>query len=145
MKTAKKKRRPSKLTHEQLNAMPLHKLLAIGLRDLRKHEKARDCIVDMGDWLRSNGKCRACLAGSVLRHEFGCRNLRDAMQFNTNWMEALDQLRRGDVCEALFRIGRMETVATAGLNRTIQHYLIDREQFYRDMCKLHRDLKEAGL
>jgi hypothetical protein len=147
MKAATKKPRKRKyLTHEQLNAMPLHKLLAVGLRDLRKQELTPGCEVNMFTWLHRNKRkrtCTACLAGSVLRSEI--RNpfhFWENAEYVPDWMDALDDLRQGMVGNALHSLGR---ATTFGLNRWIPDYDGNRIGWWKAMRQLHADLKKAGL
>lgn len=102
----------------------------------------------MGLWLhtRDDGTCIACLAGSVLRYEFGFSDLPDAWNEAAfdRWSKALNCLRFGGVGGALGTLGR-DPIPGYQLDRVVTQYRIDRDGFWRDMRRLWRDLKEAGL
>jgi len=142
----KKPRKRRYLTHEQLNAMPLHKLLAVGLRDLRKQERTPGCKVEMGEWLSGDGrKCTACVAGSVLRHEMRSPFSEwDELRLLPAWMAALDSLRVGRVASALDDLDRDREPGTP-FWRIIPDYHTDRTGWWKAMRRLHADLKKAGL
>lgn len=96
--TKRKAKKPKALRVKKLSS-----LLAIGLRDLRKQERAKDSVVNMAEWYRCNGKCTACLAGSVLRFSMGFGRQKgyfDGSEFSkqiSRQMEALNDLRSGYV------------------------------------------------
>lgn len=149
MKAATNKPRKRKyLTHEQLNAMPLHKLLAVGLQDLSKQE--RQGCVDMQEWLQGSAKkCTACLAGSVLRHSTSrpFSAIRDIYRGDADlqrWMLALNEVRYGKVSIALAHLNRGYR-SNHPLNRLIPSYESDRDGFWKAMRQLLADLKKAGL
>lgn len=146
MPTTKKPRKRKFLTHEQLNAMPLHKLLAVGLRDLRKQETTRGCKVFMFDWLGGDSRrCTACVAGSVLRHEMRSPFSEwDKISYLPSWMSALDSLRMGRVTWALDDLDR-DREPGVPFCRIIPDYHEDRTGWWKAMRKLHADLKKAGL
>ena len=128
----------------------LSTLLAIGLRDLRKHEETDGCKVDMDVWLKSNGRCTACMAGSVLRWSCGfdekckLRLLSDVdKRFDKPMVSrllAINLLRQGLVESAAGYIG----VGSNVKNRYVESYSRDRYQWWADMKQLLADLKAAG-
>lgn len=160
---AKQKR----LTHEDMAALPLHKLLAMGLRDLKKHERTPGCIVYMGTWLNTYkpqqldpaepnppSMCVACVAGSILKHTFSVMD-KDADQcitslpFNdrnalSRWLNAVEHLRCGKVSDALGNLGR-RVPRSAVKDRRITRYAVNREKFYAQLTKLQAELKAANI
>src|SRR5690348_5786610 len=109
----------------------LSTLLAIGLRDLRKQERAKNSVVSMGDWLcKEDGTCHACLAGSVMRFSLKTKMvLGDAHP----WMHtanvcqrllALNELRCGFVLNAAQRID----VKTKFRSRLVADYATSLDQ-----------------
>lgn len=146
---AKTKKRRKPLTDAYLNGLPLWKLLAIGLRDLEKQERAPRSAVAMGVWFVRGSVCKACLAGSVMR--FSCRTrVKCGREFSEQhpqqrWVNALDDLRMGDVSCALMSLGRKRTQQAYSLDRIITYYEHNREAFWREMRQLQKDLKAADL
>lgn len=143
-KPAARKPRP-KLTDAKLNAMKLHELMKIAMRDTRKQERAKNSVVDMGEWLfPGNGEpCAACFAGSVMRHSQG----RLAHRFADDhpaWAMALDNLRLGFVNSALEDFGRPLEPKWSCQYR-VPYYPEDRDAWWAAMRKLYRDLKDADL
>ena len=126
-------------TEEELNAMPLHKLLGVALTDLAWAERTPGFVIDMSVFVsKQAGPCRVCLGGSVM-----ARRERFKDEINVpDYAVALDVLRLGAVSHALDQLGRSWSY---GLDRKVRHYHTDRDQFLADMEKLRADLKEAGL
>ena len=139
------RRNKALLTDEQLNAMSLSKLLTIGLKDLRRQEKAKNSEVRMHCWLeKDDGICVACLAGSVMR--FSCGRTYQGLSFAPTWATALNCLRIGEVKAALGTLGR-DGLLGDGLNRRVVDY-VQKSQgagWWRQMGKLLKDLKKTGL
>lgn len=137
----------TKLTDSELNSWPLWKLLRLARRDLRRFERTAGCVVDMSCWLTRRGrKCVGCMAGSVLREEFGRRSARCGHV--PKWTAAVNALRTGCVGSALDHLSRnwqRRPFDDHPLDRYVADYHEDRPQFYRDMLALERDLKAAGL
>lgn len=121
---------------DDLNDLKLWQLLLIGLRDLRKQEKAPGCRVIMSTWLDG---CDACLAGCVLKWTCG---LTRASGTEAVWVYALDRLRVGAVNIACISMGRPVNI---WLNREIAPYHHRAKFFWRDIGKLYRDLRLADL
>lgn len=140
MTKTKRKRKPLDLS----KVKKLSTLLQIGLRDLRKQERAPKSEVDMATWLSRNGKCSACLAGSVMRWSMGISVRRGEslmpMPFDSA-LYALDELRFGYVSSAANYLGVDTRVED---NFFIAEYRIDPKQWWRDMRRLLADLKKAG-
>lgn len=135
----KTKRKAKTLAHVK----KLSQLLAIGLRDLRKQERAKDSEVDMGIWLRRNGTCVACIAGSVMRFSLGIRKHGETDPYDLpdyKLMSALNCLRGGDVEEAAKRL----KVKTKLEYRPICGYDGPNGEWWREMKSLLKDLKAAG-
>jgi hypothetical protein len=142
------KTKPKKRKLNLARVKKLSTLLAIGLRDLRKQERAKNSVVDMDEWLlRGDDGCSACLAGSVLRFSLNARVNR--LGESHPWMKpqdvcerllALNEVRCGRVPSASERIG----VATKFSNRIVANYHYDRDQWWADMEQLLSDLRKAG-
>lgn len=146
MKTKPRKRK--KLTDAFLNKLPLWKLLTIAMRDLKKQEKAPNSVVDMDDWLVRNGQCKACMAGSVMRFSCGVRGSRRSNDYvweTPNWALAVNEMRCGQVGDALNWLGRGEFRVRHKLNCIITPYNRDHVLFWRGITRLRDDLKKAGL
>jgi hypothetical protein len=143
MKSATKKKTRRLFTHLQLNTMPLHELLAIALRDLRKQETTKGCTVDMDYWLiGTSRKCKAFLAGCVMRHS--TPNPEYGITFEERWMTALDYLRHGNVGYALAARDHRQRFQVHALDRPCPPYESG-VRFRKAMRQLHADLKKAGL
>lgn len=144
-KPAARKPRP-KLTDAKLNAMKLHELMAVAMRDTRKQERAKHSRVDMCVWLDpGNGEpCKACFAGSVMRHSLNmCWMVLDTSPIQ-RWATALNYLRWGYVGYALHKLGR-HPEEKHSLDRWVPDYDDDRRGWWAAMRRLHADLKEADL
>lgn len=146
----KSKRRKRKfLTDKQLNAMPLHKLMTIAMRDTAKQEKAPNSAVDMGTWLKRNGECRACFAGSVMRfsrrlpksHFCSGGFMNDEYE---GWARALNSLRGGYVQIALEQLDRKVPVGIE-FKIDVPTYEEDRNGWWDGMRKIAKYLKDAGI
>lgn len=124
----------------------LSTLLAIGLRDLRKQERAKNSKVAMGTWLKRNGKCEACMAGSVMRFSLGMRGRGSEIYPSAcdeaveSRLVALNYLRVGEIGFAASDIGIASTLS----DRPVAIYSIDRDGWWSDMKQLLADLKAAG-
>jgi hypothetical protein len=146
MQKVKAKTRKRYLTDAKLNKMKLWQLLTIGLRDLKKQEITKDCYVEMQTWLTSNSHCTACLAGSVVRHSI--RNWRSRLDANLElavvpaWMSALDSLRTGSLCAALFVLNRKDEDC---LCVHIGSYDGPNGEWWKQMRKFRKQLKEKNI
>lgn len=146
--TKKKHRKLASLKRIQ----KLSTLLAIGLRDLRKQERAKNCIVDMGIWwmpsVDKTDECVTCLAGSVMK--FGLKKPRghggeeimpeDYDRRTGNCLWALNSLRSGGIQFA----ARLLSVTTNFDDRRVADYEDERDQWWADMKQLLADLRAAG-
>lgn len=136
----KTKRKRKTLAHVK----KLSTLLEIGLRDLRKQEMAENSEVDMQTCLKRNGKCVACLGGSVMRFSLG--NRAKEAWFNAYDSEtclrlsALDSLRKGFVDSAAYSLG----VPTSIQLRYVQAYDGPNGEWWKAMRQLLKELKDAG-
>lgn len=156
--TKQPQKRKKPLTDKFLNSLPLWKLLSIAMVDLRKQERASKSEVDMWIWLKRNGKCCACMAGSVLRFscavnptrwtEFHQKNLdldREPEDPSYKWRNAVDCMRCGGMSNAADYLDRSRGKFVS-FNREISDYHEDgRAAFWRDITQLRDDLKKAGL
>jgi hypothetical protein len=127
----------------------LSTLLALGLKDLLKQERAKNCAVNMGDWLvrSKSGVCVACLAGSVLKWSLGMRpTLRGIGPHEmgnddiASRMFALNELRSGRVSEAARELG----LPTYVPDRDVPYYSWDVAGWWTAMKQLLADLRKAG-
>jgi hypothetical protein len=152
MKTAVKKR--TKKLKSLKHITKLSQLLALGLRDLAKQERGKNCRVDMGEWLVMNGECIACLAGSVMRHSMVLpeapefidlgRKYYEITQYDNcthNRLRALNHIRSGSVADAAWRIGLKTKLASF---RQVANYDKCPSHWWADMRKLLADLRKAG-
>jgi hypothetical protein len=140
----KTKRKPKTLAHVK----KLSTLLAIGLRDLRKQERAKNSVVDMDVCLKQNGECVACLAGSVMRFSLDNHKPRAFLDDESHDLEtqsrlrALDKIRLGYVRTASECMG----VITQLPFRTIETPKYDgpNGEWWAAMKSLLKELREAG-
>jgi hypothetical protein len=122
-----------------LNALSLHDLLVVGLWNLRKHERAPGCVVDMQTWLCTDGRgCVACLGGSVMAH--GMRMFKPDRK--PKWLYALDALRQGRVNRALLELDRQ---IVDGADVLVFDYHANQRGWWRRMNCLRRRLAKEGL
>lgn len=139
----KTKRKPKTLAHVK----KLSTLLAIGLRDLRKQERAPDSEVNMEIWFKRNGKCVTCLAGSVMRFSLGCNRGGEEVcpidlktdQWSRSALNALNDLRDGYVRLAAEEMGMLTTAC----NRYVPDYDGPNGEWWAAMRQLLKDLKAA--
>lgn len=89
-----------KLTPEDLAKLPLSALLRLAVKDSQEFEAAGG-VLDMTDWLGTddNGRCYACMAGSVMRRTCDLRSRYEVnIQPGTRaWhpFHAIDEMRTG--------------------------------------------------
>lgn len=144
MAAAKKKLKP-------LRVKKLSSLLAIGLRDLRKQERAKNSVVDMNEWYKCNGTCTTCLAGSVMRFSMGVgrTEANGIWQFELpddacGQLSALNDLRSGGVYSA-WKAWRGEwREDLRSLVRDVPRYDGPNGDWWKAMRKLLADLRKAG-
>jgi len=126
------------------------------LDDLRKVERNKKYRVDMDvwhdaidledDWGEAD-QCVVCLAGATMAKTLN-KAPTDALSpssFNRkvkNQLLGLDEFRTGRARYALKLFGVRN--APYDFDREIADYETDRLQFYRDLRKLARDLRQAG-
>lgn len=127
----------------------LSDLLALGLDDARKQERAKNSLLRMDSWLVTQteddvGVCRACLAGSVLRWTCGITGTapRGAVPC---WCMALDFLRQGAVGRAFEVLTNHESELAHLLNCEVRVYEYCPAGWWADMHRLLRNLQKAGL
>jgi hypothetical protein len=139
MATATKKTRKLKsLKHIK----KLSSLLALALRDVRKQERAKNSVVEMGVWLRQNGKCLACAAGSVMRFSLSGKHYHPS-QYDAptkNRLYAINELREGWCTFAAQYLGTTSRLPY----RQAPEYDGPRGEWWKAMRKLLADLKAAG-
>ena len=123
-------------------------LIRLSLADLALCAADPKYRIDMGKWHEPNGHvCEVCQAGAVIAQSLGApRNAsfhpEDFPEFAGKLL-ALDQLRLGDVSEALEYLGRPLSGDTA-LDRAITPYNQDPGAFMADMRELAGDLERVG-
>ena len=129
----------------------LSDLLELSLVDLIKCERSPRYEINMGMYHTPIGStCEVCLAGSVMaqtlnadrRLNINDTNYPDKLERKLN---ALDDLRCGDVGWALMYLDRRRKHSEHPLNRDIVPYDDNPGVFKREMRKLARDLREIGL
>lgn len=152
-------KRREKRQQEFLACTKLWRLLEIALEDLVKAEKSPKCEVNMTTWLseRANGKCAVCLAGSVMRMEFSATTNSDferVLEAHGDWgsslgnrLDALNELRRGDVWSASEMIGHPPATLRVAreLDRHIADYHQHRKLWWEEIKQLLADLKREDL
>lgn len=143
-KSGARKKPQRRLTDKELFGMPLSKLQKLAIRDGQRQEKAKNSEIDMNTWLQMNHTCRACWAGCIMRFSQGMKHDDESEDEYSGWRHAVDELRSGYVGGALSALGRWGA-ASHPLNRDVADYDDDREQFWKDMKQLAKDLKEANL
>jgi hypothetical protein len=104
----------------------------------------------MDEWLKQNGKCAACLAGSVLRFSLGAKPLNGAYPILDDYAVSREN---GDRLEALndLRLGLVKLAAdwlrvSTKLPRTsgMPSYDGPNGEWWKAMKSLLKDLREAG-
>jgi len=131
------------------------KLIRIALADLTKVERSKKYEVNMdiyhsGQW--GETKCAVCFAGAVMAKSLGTATettVGPTSFKSKRQLRALDDLRLGDVTDALGSLGRIKSETAERkyrhLNRTIVDYHLDPNKFKRQMRALARDLEGANL
>lgn len=134
---------------------PLSEIPSVAIRqaldDLQAAERA-GVKIDMGVWLKQNGECQACLAGSVMlrRPDAFAASIPQLHEFIPNdssiggRLIGLNSFRQGFVEDGCGDFGaslpeNMEPY------RTIPQYAEDRNGFIAAMSQLADDLEAAGL
>jgi len=144
----------------------LSKLAALALEDLKKVERSRRYVVDMGAWHEpadeNDGLCYVCFAGAVMAKT--CKLDRNATEEamlggpESSKFQALNYLRTGNV-EMAYRamhgnglpFDDNELVRAASLDRTVPPYVgVDEDKrgnraWHEAMRVLVADLKLSGL
>lgn len=138
-------------------------LIKVALADLAKCERSKKYVIEMGNWhvLRPNNKCEVCFAGAVMAktlklggisldadwvpRNFGCHFDEDT----ASKLYALDDLRTGDIAEALDVLKVLEVPSSARALVTegmeVCDYRKNKAQFKRDMNRLAKELSKYGL
>ena len=160
LKTKKKQPTQAQLRRAFEKATKLSQILAIALHDLKKVERNKKFVVDMGTWYypTETKTCEVCLAGAVMVGRYG--KFVEAWgvgvspeKFSkhddaTHKFYALDSLRCGYLAAALSHMGvNPKEYVGDGVEpiRTVAEYHDDKNQWWADMRKLLADLKKAGL
>lgn len=137
----------------------LSTLLEVALGDLKKQEKAKNVVIDMGTWCRKDkdGVCHVCLAGSVMKGSLGLAprkyNGIEPHQLSCGTekrMRALNYLRVGCVTSAYLSVhDDYDDVAfenrVLSMNREVRDYHENRLGWWEDMHTLLADLRKAKL
>lgn len=153
-------------------ATKLSEILEIAIDDLLATEKLKDVEINMGAWVepkeaeydydkdkyvQENG-CIVCMAGSVMRQRYPkvikelefSATPHDFSEYDDaeNKLNAINSLRCGHVAAAARELGYGEQfmkVRYRDFDRSVAEYEDDRTQFLKDMRRLLKDLKEAGI
>jgi hypothetical protein len=128
-------------------------LIRVALTDLAKCEAMPEKYqVHMRDWhtpLSSPNVCSVCLAGAVMAQTLGADigvELDPDDFADVNKLCALDDLRIGDVVQALWLLGLVSgSHFYHDLNRKITDYEASPTMFREEMNKLADELEKAGL
>lgn len=127
-------------------------LIRLALKDLEKCERSRKYKIDMDYWYKPNGKCKVCLAGSVMAQTM---QIKSKVEIEPCFLdddsdrlklEALNNFRVGYPRYALEDMGiRSPAVDNVPWEFSVEDYGIDPTQFKRDMRKLASLLAKEGL
>jgi len=99
-----------KTNQELLDIEKLHVLLRIAIDDLKTCISTPGYVIDMDNWVyHRDNTCYVCLAGAVM-----VQNLKDLGVQQTNWAQALDSLRTGDLIMAWCLLGDRDDHSLAG-------------------------------
>ncbi len=126
-------------------------LLDLALKDLIKTEKDKKYIINMGDWhlTRDFLPCCVCLAGAVIAKTLEWPIDKDywpaSDSRNDKKLMALEYLRTGDVYSAISTMGLDLKGDYMKLDRDIVGYDESPKDFKKQIQKLVKDLKTAGL
>lgn len=138
-------------TSDKLNKLKLHELLGMALKDAKKQENDPKSVLQMTDtWMDDvNGKCVACLAGSVMRHSCGITTaaldvLHDDHSDMPKWVEAIDCLRVGGIGQALSALGRNYPCNLQSTSAVVE-YKKDPEAWWACMYGMLAYLKSIGI
>lgn len=137
------------------NVLPdkLSDLAELALNDLENCEAAPGLyVINMNAWhdpCELSRTCDVCMAGAVIANTLGAnpQDLLEPNEFNrdtANKLNAIDDLRIGDVSCALFYLNR-EDASNGKLDREIPDYSRGPEIFKSAIRGLIADLREAGL
>lgn len=136
-------------------------LILVALKDLEKVEKLKDYTIDMAHWHtapnKSNGmfdnpsgKCAVCFAGCVMSRTLKVPKNQTKVDFPLYIkykLFALNALREGQVYDAANYLGLEVPDKILGrfYNTEIVEYEDNKRLFKRQMNKLAKNLKAAGL
>lgn len=131
-------------------------LLAVGLRDFAKLERAKTkYVVDMGRYHfpLGDGRCAACVAGSVMIYSLGVKaddEIAGPWDFRNRLagkIRAIDYLRLGATWKAarFLKLSAAKRNAAEPFSRDITPYNVDPARFKSDLRRLLRDLRAAGI
>jgi len=140
------------------NLLPkkLSDCIDVALKDLDDAKKL-GFKVDMGRWYsRGEKTCTVCLAGAVLAREFdldefeevGPTTLYDSdgliTEHDAERLHALNQLRGGNINEALHMVGRSKFFSPPDID-TQSTGNMDTKQWRKDMSNIRDYLRKLGL
>ena len=142
----------------------LSDLMEVALKDLRRVERSKKYVVDMGKWHSPNSVCHVCYGGAVmtrvLKPDEGIGALRGTFgNRTTHKFLALNAIRTGDISDALDILNiKYVWKYNAGFTSNIvvkKHVLpikvpecdydVDKTQWHKDMRKIIRILRKASL
>ena len=127
----------------------LSNLLALAMKDLRKQERGKNCVVNMREWWRPKGSgrktCVACMAGSVMKYSLVQPSGRPPIVFpeDYDWptarrLEAINYLGCGHLKSAAVCLRKTTKLS----DRCMPEY--GDELFWDAFEGLLADLKAAG-
>jgi hypothetical protein len=160
MKTQKKRKTKAQLQAEYFACDRLWKLLKIALIDLRECEaNTRQFKIDMGTWVRKNGKCVVCLAGAcMIKHQVKSSWLDVNRAFDSEQTDVIDRnsfslndLRLGYVKEAWCEFYNQASEFIPSFVRDLDQfegmidYDDDKKLWWKKMRKLLVDLKRVDV
>lgn len=124
-------------------------LAELALRDMRKAIRSPRYHISMGEWHVPNETCAVCAAGSIMAFTLNARR-EDRLEPHAfpaptaRKLNAIDDLRMGDVSEAFTTLGRSYAKGEKFDCDIAYYHERDRKPFFRDMRRLIKDLRAAG-
>ena len=143
--------RVTAITTQNIGDLKLSDLLLCALNDLRACEDDPNYRISMGEWHLplQDGTCGVCLAGAVMAQSLKTSYAGIHLPSNFNYyirvpLEALDQLRRGYLVNALVHQGYDYSQVSGIRDRKIAYYDEDPQQFFADLGEVYETLYQAG-
>ncbi len=123
-------------------------LIRLALDDLRKVERSKKYVVDMGTYHEPEyDGCHVCLAGAIMAKTLKTpltRTTGTGFYTEGNKLRALDYLRTGQTYEAFWELS-LSCQNFAKFDRDICNYTNrNKNEFHKQMRELARDLEKGG-